>query len=372
MKILTHALFLSPVGGIESATLQDSVALAGRGHSISLMYGVDGTLRADFEAAGIGLRGPFPFAFDPRRAVRDVRGFISSARWARKQGADVLWVNRIEHLIWGQFVSRWAGLPLVCTLHNAPAYRNMGLVGFGVSRFVAVSEFVANSYSELGIARERITVLYNAIPAEKFPRGGIAEQNAARAVLDLPTGVPIVLCYGQMSVEKGLVVLLRAWREIWPNTDGAILLLIDSSSAAPLSNVDPAVAEELRALHPDSVRVYPATSDVLPYLHASDVVAFPTLLPEAFGRVVIEGMATGRPVVASRIGAVPEILSGPMDRFLVDPASVEQLAARLVSLLDWRIREPGLGDECAEWVTRRFPFTDHVDRLETLFEEQRG
>ena len=108
----------------------------------------------------------------------------------------------------------------------------------------------------------------------------------------------------------------------------------------------------------------------MPFLHACDVVAFPSLLPEAFGRVAVEGMATGRPVVASRVGAVPEILSGPMGRFLVEPGFVEELATRLAGLLDWRRDEPGLGDDCAEWVVRRFPFEAHVDGLERILQQQ--
>ena len=145
-----------------------------------------------------------------------------------------------------------------------------------------------------------------------------------------------------------------------------MLVLLDSSSTGPNAWLE----RELTRLDPATYRCFPITRDVVPFLHACDVVAFPSLLPEAFGRVAVEGMATGRPVMASRVGAVPEILSGPMSRFLVEPGSVEELATRLAGLLDWRRDEPGLGDECADWVTRRFPFEAHVDGLEGILQQQ--
>jgi glycosyltransferase involved in cell wall biosynthesis len=151
----------------------------------------------------------------------------------------------------------------------------------------------------------------------------------------------------------------------------AILVLVDSMASDESSALEESVAQELRQLDPKSYRRFPMTSNVVPFLHASDVVVFPTLLKEAFGRVVIEGMATGRPVVASRTGAVPEILSGPMARFLVEPNAPDELAAKLGSVLRWRDDEPELGEKCAHWVEQMFPFGRHVDQLEDILQRHR-
>ncbi len=107
-------------------------------------------------------------------------------------------------------------------------------------------------------------------------------------------------------------------------------------------------------------------ASVVPFLQAADVVIFPSLMPEAFGRVVIEAMSTGRPVIASCIGAVPEILDGPMARFLVEPGDAGELAAAMDSILDWRTTEPELAQLCADWVAVHFPYDAHVDQLERL------
>jgi glycosyltransferase involved in cell wall biosynthesis len=176
-----------------------------------------------------------------------------------------------------------------------------------------------------------------------------------------------VLCYGQLSVSKGALTLFDAWRTVQAEQPEAYLVVVDSSSATP----DPAVMAALDRMDPSSVRRFPIATDVVPFLHACDVVAFPTLLPETFGRVVLEGMATGRPVVASRVGAVPELLTGPMSRFLVEPGSAEHLADTLVDVLDWWSSEPDLLDACTRWVEDHFPFRSHVDQLESALADHR-
>jgi glycosyltransferase involved in cell wall biosynthesis len=371
LRILAHSLSLTPIGGVEICTLQDSLALAERGHRVDIMYGADGSLRSTYEAAGVGLRGPYSFGFAPRRSLPDLARFVAPARWARTRSADVLWLNRFEHIVWGQTVARWADCPLVCHLHGSPMFRRIRELSHGVAHFIAVSQYVREAYIASGLNPDRVSLVYNAIPKQQYPFGGALEQLKARESLGLPLSVPIVLCYGQMTPEKGVPTLLEAWRKLGERSPGAILLLVDSMSNDAKATLPAALERELLLLDPHSYRRFPITADVLRFLHACDIVVFPSLLQEAFGRVVIEGMATGRPVVASRVGAVPEILSGPMTRFLVEPSSPGQLADRLASLLDWREREPRLGQECAEWVERRFPFSRHVDELESILQRHR-
>ncbi|WP_460549652.1 glycosyltransferase family 4 protein, partial [Geodermatophilus aquaeductus] len=175
---------------MELCTVQDSVALAGRGHRVDVVYGSDGSLRPVYEDAGITLRGPHRFSFGPRTAVRDLLGFAGPVRWARELAPDVLWLNRIEHVIWGQIVSRAAGVPLVCHLHWWPAHARLAQLSRGVAEFVAVSDHVRDFYVRLGIEPERITRVHNALPPGAYPYGGEEARARTRRQLDLPQDVP--------------------------------------------------------------------------------------------------------------------------------------------------------------------------------------
>jgi glycosyltransferase involved in cell wall biosynthesis len=125
---------------------------------------------------------------------------------------------------------------------------------------------------------------------------------------------------------------------------------------------------ELEALAGDSVRFLPARRDVVVTLHAADVVVVPSTWDEPFGRTVIEGLATGRPVLGSRVGGIPEILDGPLERFLFERGDVAGLSDRLGSLLDWREQEPELATACRARVDEGFTLVQMVDGIEAAFQ----
>jgi glycosyltransferase involved in cell wall biosynthesis len=113
-----------------------------------------------------------------------------------------------------------------------------------------------------------------------------------------------------------------------------------------------------------SCRWLPAQPDVAQLLHAADVVVVPSLWDEPFGRVAIEGLATGRPVLASRSGGLGEILTGDLERFLHTRGDAAELASAIDSLAHWRRDEPGLADLCAGHVRQHFQISHAIDRVE--------
>lgn len=366
VRILTGAAVLAPVGGIEMCTFQDSAALAQRGHTVNVLYGATGNQRAEYERAGVVLDGPHEFAVRRRRIFRDLLRMWPAVRAARRFRPHVIWLNRPERMIWGQLLARLTRTPLVVHLHHAPSAQPVRLLSMGVAHFVAVSEHTRQQWVRRGLNPKRISVLRNAIPLEHYPFGGAEEREAARRSLGIDQDAPVALYYGHISQEKGVSDLLEAWFRIAGS--GALLLLVGFPD--PFTN--PNFARLLRRLPNSSYRWFDNQADVVPFLHAADVVVVPSTRDESFGRVVVEAMATGRPALATRVGGIPEILHGRMSRFLYQPTDVEELVAKLVPLLTWRTSEPHLAAECRAWVERKFPFDAHVRQLERVLTEHRG
>ena len=367
LRILTESMSLDPLGGIEICTLQDSIELAARGHHLDLMYGADGVMRPRFESAGIGLQGPVSFDFDVHRPVRGLASFAGPARWARSRKPDVLWLTRFEHIYWAEALALWSRCPIVCQLHQMPNEYRLSQLRRGVAHFIAVSNFMREAWIGAGLNPDRVSVVSNALPPAEYPRGGLPERATARRRLGIPVDATIVLYYGRIILEKGVGTLLDAWAGLGLSVDQAQLILVGSPS--PFG--DPSLGRQLRGMDASSIRWFSMQSDVIPFLHAADLVVFPTWLDEGFGRVVIESMATGRPVVASRVGAVPEILSGPMERFLVEPRNSDELGARIRSMLEWRRTEPDLEAKCVKWVDERYSYAQHIADLEDELEKNR-
>jgi glycosyltransferase involved in cell wall biosynthesis len=73
-------------------------------------------------------------------------------------------------------------------------------------------------------------------------------------------------------------------------------------------------------------------SDIFPFLHAMDCVVLPSIM-EGFGFVLVEAMAVGKPVIASRVGGIPEIVEDGVTGILVDPRDSQSLAKHIILLL---------------------------------------
>ncbi|TNM67475.1 glycosyltransferase family 4 protein [Streptomyces sp. NP160] len=369
MRIVLDVLEPSRLGGIEVTLLEDVRGLSARGHDLHVVHGparyrpAPGDLHDDLLAAGAHLHGPHRVAWSPGRTPSDLAAYAASARLLRRLRPDVLWVQRFEHLAWAHAARSATRTPLVCHLHHAPMYRRpvQRLLAAGVGRHLAVSEFTRRQWVDAGLPVDRVGVLHNALPAGGYPPGGAQELRTAREQLGLPAEARVVLLYGLLVEGKGAGVVARAWQELQAAEPSAHLLV---AGDVPQGHPDGGLPGVLEA----AVAAGRATRlgvqrDVVPLLHAADVVLFPSLMAESFGRVPLEALSTARPVVASRTGAVPEVLAGAPEGLLVPPGDPAALVAAVRSLLRWRDDDDGLGDRLAA-LARRFDAERRWDALE--------
>jgi glycosyltransferase involved in cell wall biosynthesis len=356
MHILLPAPTLEPVGGVEVSTVQYAAELARRGHELTVVYAEDGSQRSAYEALGARLVEVPGFWIHPTAPAEAWQFATAARRVARAARADVVYLNRMEHIVWAQAAARSTGAGMVLHLHAvwrpipAPLRR-------GIGHYVAVSDWVRRQWLERQVPPEQISVVHQHVSEREYPVGGLAEQRAAREELGLPAGRRIVLYYGRLDADKGVQDLFAAWRSLGLDPSRAVLAVMPSTT-------DETVIAQTRADAPAGTLWLERRVDVVPVLHAADLVVMPSRWDEPFGRVVIEAMSSGRPALASAVGGVPEVLSGPMSRFLFPRGDVAALEALLLDTLDWRDREPGLATECVDWVRARFDMPDKVDAVE--------
>ena len=182
--------------------------------------------------------------------------------------------------------------------------------------------------------------------------------------LGLPEDVFVVGYVGRLDREKGVDLALSAWRLLDLSPEVARLFVVGSPTVRQDAD---AYRAELEALAGPGVTILAGRADVVVPLHAADVIVVPSRWDEPFGRAVIEALSTGRPVLATAVGGIPEILEGPMARFLFEREDAEMLAAQLSALRGWREREPELAEGCRSWVQRHFTLAGMVDGVEAAF-----
>jgi glycosyltransferase involved in cell wall biosynthesis len=195
----------------------------------------------------------------------------------------------------------------------------------------------------------RTHVVPNGIDGHAFSPG---DQDEARAQLGLGRGI-VFIWLGRIYAGKGLDVAIRALAR----TDGGASLLVVGDGEGRAS------VEALAARAGLGERVRFAGSQprhrIPLYLRSADGFLFPTLLPEAAPLAPLQAMACGVPVLASRIGAVPELVSKPgLNGLLFEPGDVDDLARHMVRLaadkqLRTRIGSAGRERALSEYTTDR-------------------
>jgi glycosyltransferase involved in cell wall biosynthesis len=80
--------------------------------------------------------------------------------------------------------------------------------------------------------------------------------------------------------------------------------------------------------------------------------------------VIVEALATGRPALGSRIGGIPEILTGEFERFLMEPGDAGVVASAMESLIGWEKREPALAGRCSAHIRDHFSLDRLVEGVE--------
>ena len=370
MRLLTYLPQLAAIGGVELHVLQLMRELTRRGFQVDLRYTTDGELHGEFRSycASVAQGPSIRYGASP---LHDLRRIGPGAWSAARKRPDVVYVNNFSELGWATGVKALSRAPIVCYLHEFAPFRSasISMLGSQVHRFLVASDFMRTTWIRHGLNPERVETIPNGIDLSDYPRGTESDRLRSRRSLGLPPDAYVALYLGRLDTEKGVEVLLDAWRELGASPSEARLLLVGS----PVRNADPAAyLGQLKDRAPAGCHWLPMRPDVLEVIHAADVLVLPSVWDEPFGRVLIETMATGRPVVASDCGGIPEILDGPLAQFLFPRGDAVALASRLRLLSRWRDERPELADQCFRHVAGRYTLEQTASRTEAVLRAAGG
>jgi len=192
-------------------------------------------------------------------------------------------------------------------------------------RVLSVSAALKDVMVDIGVPAEKIAVIPNGVETERFRP---CDAGQARESLGLAREGRFITCVSRLSREKGLDTLISAFAQL-PQGDARLLLVGDGGERGALETQ----AAKLGVRERVEFAGDRPHAEVPTWLAASDVVALPSRM-EGCPNIVLEAMASGRPVVASRVGGVPELLTSEALGFMVEPDRPETLALALGRALD--------------------------------------
>jgi glycosyltransferase involved in cell wall biosynthesis len=225
---------------------------------------------------------------------------------------------------------------------------------------VAVSPEVRDELVDLGVApREKFAVIHLGIPLEER-LGGPAAGLDLRHAYGIPQDSFVIGWVGRMTGVKDTGAVLRIAAAVRDRgVDAALCLVGDGPEHEQLEQL----ARELRIARHVYFVGYQA--EVAPYYELFDAFVLPSV-NEGTPVSAIEALASGTPVVANRVGGVPDVVRDGLDGFLVEPGDVEGAADRLVELARDASLARRLGAAGKERVLDRYSverLVDDVDRL---------
>jgi UDP-glucose:(heptosyl)LPS alpha-1,3-glucosyltransferase len=228
-------------------------------------------------------------------------------------------------------------------------------------RILAVSEEVKRELlATYGIPEDKIIVIYNGVDEKRFH---FSLRDKFRAPIrnqwHIPLDAPAVLFVGSGFRRKGLDRLLTAWSS--PQMKDTYLVVVgDDAQRARYK----ALAEE-RAK--GKVIFVGRRDDVERYYGAADLLALPAV-QEAFGNVVLEGLATGLPAVVSPVVGASEILKGGLaEGIIAHPEDPKEMAAKLLTMLE-RGRDPD-SSVAARKLAEGYSWSNHFKKLEGFLKD---
>ena len=376
MRILTVANHLGARGGLERTQMTNCRALAARGHRVDLVYVSAGDFAPEWERF-TGTMTQIGGSLPRRRTVgSSVVGVLRAVRAGRRLHPDALYVYRYWDIPYAAAVGVLSRAPVVFHLCLPPPTvvpRWLRPFLGRVDRTLSVSRDTARRWEGTGLRAERTSVVLTGIELDRYVPGTAEARSATRREVGVLDDSFVVLYAGRIGREKGVDVLVQAFAEVAAARPDAHLVVVGSASLG----ADPADSarfeSELRKLAGDlAVTWVPAQRDVVALIQAADVAVVPSLWPEPLSRSVMEPLACGIPVVATRVGGNPEILTGWLSEYLVEPHDVRGLAQRIISLYGWRQADPGLGDRCRREAQARLSLDTEVDAIEAALRSASG
>lgn len=387
---IIHLISNKSWGGGEKYALDLCKALEERGHSTAVITR-SGYPAVDkpFADAGIAV-GHLPL----RGALDILSPLVLSRILDRLEGPVVVHVHNFKDALVALRARRLMksdrrrGLRVVCTRHlvrpaktgrlDRGTYRDLDALIF-VSD-AARAAFMATAPADLN-NDPRICVIHNAIPlpknnSDQKSRESIADEVGTRHVASAPPvsanapepSAPSekfrFLFAGRIAPEKGLDVLVEAFRRVELACPGAAALTVcgtgDSRTVMP-------IVRTTRAPELDGKVTWAGhVDDISAEIARADAGVVPSRAPEAFGLAALEFMGAGIPVIASEIGALPEVI-GP-DGILVPPEDPAALADAMLRLIDSPELCARLGEAGKRRAAENFAYDKFVDSIIAVYE----
>lgn len=286
------------------------------------------------------------------------------------RNADLIYVNSKKAIFPAVLASVWARRPLIWHQHDEmlkPSSLSLrGRVSESVlvwllnqkaARIISVSQAAADTFIDAGGRKDLPVIIHNGVDPSRYSR--LVDKSYLRHSLGLPSNKPVIGCFGRLTSWKGQSVLLDALSYL-PDAHATFV----GGTFFGEQGYELALREKVTRLRLEKrVHFVGHRDDVPDLMQVVDIIVHTSIAFEPFGLVIVEGMLSKRPVIATDTGGVSEILENGVSGLLVKPGDARELAGALAKLINNHDLACRLAAAGFEHACEKFPLKKAINRV---------
>ncbi len=385
LKTVLHIITRLDMGGSAQNTLFTCIGLAEK-YNIILAHGLslESSMTVDeMRSVETGMENAnkkgvkiYPLLSLIRRInpVYDFLAFYSIWQLIRKEKPAIVHTHSSKAGLLGRWAAKMVGTPhIIHTPHGHVFYGHFNLILSKVflmlerisdaitERMIALTDGEREDYINLSVSRAgKIITIHSGVDIERFGTSRVSIEVKKKS-LGLNSTSRIIGTVGWLLPIKGPGYLLKAMGRVWEKFSDTQLIYVGKGE----------MEQELRSKAmemgvSDRVKFLGWRNDIQEIIPLFDLFVLPSM-NEGMGRVIVEAMAAGKPVVASKVGGIPDLVKHNDTGLLVPPGDVDALSKALIKLLN----DPGKAKKMGEngkAYCNKFSLRAMLDKIDGLYQ----
>lgn len=309
-----------------------------------------------------------PTVVIPMEGQWDLRWVLRCCRVVRQENVSLIHAHEFRANVFGALVAKLCGIPLVGTVHGKNYYpdhvkrRVAYRWASRTTHMVAVSHDLQRFLEErIGISHDRITVIHNGVDMVQERSSDQIRQ--LRSEFGIGKDTFLLGIVGSLYPVKGHAYLFKALGSVLAHYPETRLFVIGQGE------LEQALKQQVANLGIEkAVSFLGLRNDVPRLLPAFDLFVLPSL-SEGLSVALLEAMAAGVPVLASKVGGSPEIVIDGETGYLVPPERPEELSDRILKLVGNRDLARSFGERGRERVAQEFTTARMLEHYQHLYSD---
>ncbi len=343
-------------GGIESHSDMLAETLTAIGHKVVLGCWVDGSVT-------VGTGTVLPSQRITIRNSGDFRAVAKIIRVCRDWDINLIIANGGREYWPAALAAKFLGKKIILVRHQTDRIRatTRWLIHSNVKAVIAVSGAVRQALITSGIKQDKIALIYNCISLSKF-NPSLTNRQEIREELAIDKSECLIGTIGKLHRGKGVYELLRAVGTVMKLAGSVRLVFVGDGEEK-----EGLVKEAERLGIRDNLIFTGVRRDVERIYAAMDIFVLASTCEEAFGMVLIEAMAMGKPVIGTMVGGIPDIIKDGLNGLLVPPGDDRALSRAILRYIDDPELAARAASEGRRTVEQEFSESVMGERFEGLF-----